>query len=183
MPNMVVIVPGDYEEAKQATIASARIKGPVYLRFGRDCYPLVEAIHGGFTIGKAKLLRHGSDVTIVTTGIMVSEGLQAAETLDREGVSARVFHLPTVKPLDGDALLGAARETRGFVTAEEHSIIGGLGEAVSSFLAEHLPRPVRRVGMKDVFGESGMAAELMDRYGLRACNIASEARALLAENK
>jgi transketolase len=88
-----------------------------------------------------------------------------------------------VKPLDGDALLGAARETRGFVTAEEHSIIGGLGEAVSSFLAEHLPRPVRRVGMKDVFGESGMAAELMDRYGLRACNIASEARALLAENK
>jgi transketolase len=181
MPNMIVIVPGDYEEAKQATIAAARMKGPVYLRFGRDRYPVVDAVHGEFTIGKAKLLSPGSDVTIVTTGIMVSEGLQAAETLAREGVSARVLHIPTLKPLDGDALLAAARETRGFVTAEEHSIIGGLGEAVSSFLAERLPRPVRRVGMKDVFGESGMAGELMDRYGLRAGNIAAEARALLGE--
>jgi transketolase len=181
MPNMTVIVPGDYEEARRATLAAAHIKGPVYLRFGRDRYPVIEALHGEFLVGKAKRLRAGDDLTIVTTGIMVSEGLQAAETLANEGISARVLHMPTVKPLDGEALLAAARETRGFVTAEEHSIIGGLGEAVASFLAERRPRPVRRVGMRDVFGESGMAGELLERYGLRARNIVEEARVVFEE--
>jgi transketolase len=183
MPNMTVIVPGDYEEARRATIAAASIKGPVYLRFGRDKYPVVEALGGEFTVGKAKLLRAGSDVTIVTTGIMVSEGLQAAEALAGAGISAGVLHMPTVKPLDCEALLAAARATRGFVTAEEHSIIGGLGEAVGSFLAEHLPRPVRRIGMRDVFGESGMAGELLDRYGLRARNIVEAAHEILKETR
>lgn len=182
MPNMIVLVPGDYEEARLATIAAAQVQGPVYLRFGRDRYPVVKELRGDFTIGRARLLREGSDITLVTTGIMVSEGLLAAESLSRDGISARVLHMPTVKPLDGDALLRAAQETRGFVTAEEHSIIGGLGEAVAGFLAEHLPRPVRRIGMRDVFGESGMAGELLDRYGLRAGNIADEARRLLKEN-
>jgi transketolase len=183
MPNMTVIVPGDYEEARQATMAAAGIQGPVYLRFGRDRYPVVEELRGPFAIGKGKLLRGGRDVAIVTTGIMVFEGLQAAGLLAADGIQARVLHLPTVKPLDGAALLDAARETRGLVTAEEHSIIGGLGEAVSGFLAEHLPTVVRRVGMRDVFGESGMAGELLDCYGLRASKIAAEARALLERRR
>jgi transketolase len=179
LPHLIVLVPGDYEEAKQATKAAARLDGPVYLRLGRDTYPVVPQIHGGFQIGRAKRLRSGHDVTIVTTGIMVSEGLQAADDLARRGYQARVLHLPTIKPLDEDAILQAARQTKGIVTAEEHSIIGGLGEAVASFVAEHHPTMVRRVGVKDVFGESGQAVELLDRYSLRAANIVAEALCIL----
>jgi len=178
-PNMTLLVPGDYEEAKQATKAAARFKGPVYLRFGRDSYPVVPGIHGEFTIGAAKLLREGRDITIVTTGIMVSEGLKAAEELALGGVSVRVLHMPTVKPLDPEPLFQAARETRGIVTAEEHSIIGGLGEAVAGVVAENHPTLVRRVGVKDVFGESGQAQELLDKYGLRARDIVREAKEIL----
>ena len=167
-PNMTVLVPGDYEEARQATKAAAAFKGPVYLRFGRDKYPVVEAIHGPFEIGKAKLLREGSDIAIVTTGIMVSEGLEAATHLETQGISARVIHMPTVKPLDEEAVLRAARETRAIVTAEEHSILGGLGEAVAGLLSETAPTFVRRVGVQDVFGESGTAEELLTKYRLRA---------------
>ena len=123
-PNMTVLVPGDYEEAKQATIAAAKYDGPVYLRFGRDSYPVVEEVHSDFTIGKAKLLREGIDITIITTGIMVGEGLQAADTLSQEGYSVRVLHLPTVKPLDTEAVIAAAQETKGIVTDEEQSKIG-----------------------------------------------------------
>jgi len=174
-PNMTVIVPGDYEETRLATRAAAAWKGPVYLRFGRDKYPVIEEIHAEFEIGKAKLLRQGGDVAIVTTGIMVSEGLAAAAELERQGVDARVIHMPTVKPLDGEVLLAAARETCGIVTAEEHSIIGGLGEAVAAFVAETHPTVVRRVGVRDVFGESGPADELLTLYGLRAANIVEQA--------
>jgi transketolase len=180
MPNLVVLVPGDYEEARRATRAAARHVGPVYLRLGRDDYPVVPALHGEFTIGRAKLLRTGHDVTLVSTGIMVAEALDAAEELKERGISARVLHFPTVKPLDASPLLAAARETRGFVTAEEHSIIGGLGEAVAATLAEAgQPAIVRRVGMRDTFGESGHASELLDKYGLRARDIAREALAVL----
>jgi transketolase len=179
LPNLVVVVPGDYEEARQATRAAAQFHGPVYLRFGRDAYPVVPEIHGELVIGRAKRLRDGHDLTIVTTGIMVSEGLLAAEELARQGVSARVLHLPTVKPLDEEALLAAARETRGIVTAEEHNILGGLGEAVAGFLAENHPVWLRRVGVKDVYGESGRADELLDKFGLRAANIVTEARIIL----
>jgi transketolase len=178
-PNMTVLVPGDYEEAKLATKAAAYHQGPVYLRFGRDTYPVVPEIHDGFTIGKAKKLRNGNDLTIITTGIMVSEGLSAADQLQEQGYSVRLLHLPTVKPLDEEAILAAARETQGIVTAEEHSIIGGLGEAVSGLVSMHHPRPLRRVGVKDVFGESGQAAELLDKYGLRARNIVEEALKIL----
>lgn len=174
-PNMTVLVPGDYEEAKLATKAAARLQGPVYLRFGRDQYPVVEALHGSFEIGRAKTLREGRDVAIVTTGILVSEGLRAAEELARRGVSARVIHMPTIKPLDEEALLKAARETRGIVTAEEHSILGGLGEAVAGFLSQTTPTLVRRVGVRDVFGESGTAEELLTLYGLRAADIVGQA--------
>jgi transketolase len=179
-PNMTVIVPGDYEEARLATRAAAAWKGPIYLRFGRDKYPVVEEIHGGFEIGKAKLLRPGNDLAIVSTGIMVSEALAAADQLQKDGVSARVIHMPTVKPLDADVLVAAARETGGIVTAEEHSIIGGLGEAVATFVAETHPTHVRRVGVRDVFGESGRADELLTLYGLRAANIVEQALRILA---
>ena len=178
-PNMTILVPGDYEEAKQATKAAANFRGPVYLRFGRDVYPVVPELHEGFEIGKAKLLRDGADVTVITTGIMAFEGLRAAEILNAKTISTRVLHMPTIKPLDGHALLKVAKETRRIVTAEEHSILGGLGEAVAGFLSENLPTPVHRVGVKDVFGESGTAQELLDRYGLRARNIVEEALKLL----
>jgi transketolase len=179
IPNLTVLVPGDYEEARLATIAAAQMRGPVYLRFGRDKYPVVPEIHGPLEIGKAKLLREGRDLTVVTTGIMVSEGLKAAAMLETQGASVRVLHMPTVKPLDEEALLCAARETRGFVTAEEHSIIGGLGEAVAGFISSTVPRPVARVGVRDVFGESGQAQELLDRFGLRAGDIVREGVRLL----
>jgi transketolase len=178
-PNMTVLVPGDYEEARLATLAAAKHFGPVYLRFGRDTYPVVEALHGSFVIGQAKILREGRDLTIVTTGIMAKEGLEAAALLNAEGISAFVLHMPTVKPLDGATLLTVARQTRGIVTAEEHSIIGGLGEAVASFMAETHPMPVRRVGVNDIFGESGTAQELLDLHGLRAKNIVAQALAIL----
>lgn len=181
MPNLTVLVPGDYEEARLATHAAARHHGPVYLRFGRDSYPVVPEIHGTFEIGRGKVLRTGSDVTIATTGIMVAEGLAAADELARRGISAGVLHLPTIKPLDTVALVNAARASRVIVTAEEHSIIGGLGEAVASALAERQPAPVRRVGMRDIFGESGQAGELLDKFGLRARNIVDEAIAALEQ--
>lgn len=180
LPHLTVLVPGDYEEARQATRAAARFVGPVYLRLGRDAYPVVPALHQGFEIGRAKHLRDGRDVTLVSTGIMASEVLSAASLLAAEGISARVLHYPTLKPLELEPLLCAARETRGFVTAEEHSIIGGLGEAVAAVLAEHHPAPLRRVGVRDVYGQSGHAPELLDLFGLRARNIVEAAHAVLA---
>jgi transketolase len=181
-PNMTVLVPGDYEEAKQATIAAAHYNGPVYLRFGRDVYPVVNEIHGEFKIGKARKLQEGSDLTIITTGIMVSEGLAAAKTLAEQGFSIRVLHFATIKPLDEAAIVSAAMETKGIVTAEEHSIIGGLGEAVAGVVAENFPCPVKRVGVMDVFGESGECQELLDKYGLRASNIVVKALDILSVN-
>ncbi|WP_422082784.1 transketolase family protein [Ulvibacterium sp.] len=179
LPNMTVIVPGDYEESRLATHAAANMHGPVYLRFGRDKYPVVPEIHEDFEIGKAKLLREGSDVTIITTGIMVSEGLQAADLLQKEGYSARVLHMPTIKPLDESAIIQAAKETKGIVTAEEHSILAGLGEAVAGVVSENHPCPVHRVGILDTFGESGQSQELMDLYGLRAKDIVEKATKIL----
>ena len=184
MPNLTVLVPGDYEEARRATHAAARFRGPVYLRVGRDSYPVVPELHGEFTIGRAKLLREGMDITLVSTGVMAAEVLQAADDLAGQGIGARVLHFPTLKPLDVAPLVAAARETRGIVTAEEHSIIGGLGDAVASALAElDALTHVRRVGVMDVFGESGTAAELFDKYGLRARDIVREALAILAVKK
>jgi transketolase len=181
MPNLTVLVPGDYEEARRATFAAARHRGPVYLRLGRDNYPVVPELYGEFTIGRAKSLRDGHDITLVSTGIMAFEALRAADELSARGISARVLHFPTIKPLDLAPLLAAARETRGFVTAEEHSIIGGLGEAIAGALADAgEPAVVRRVGVKDTFGESGDASELLDKYGLRARDIVREALAVLA---
>lgn len=181
LPHLIVLVPGDYEEARQATLAAAAFVGPVYLRFGRDSYPVVPEIHGEFVIGRARLLRPGRDVTLVSTGIMAHEALRAAGELAAAGVSARVLHYPTLKPFDPAPILAAAVETRGFVTAEEHSVIGGLGDAVATVVAgAGHAAPVRRIGVQDVFGESGRAGELLDQFGLRARDIVREARAVLA---
>jgi transketolase len=180
-PNMTVLVPGDYEESRQATIAAANYRGPVYLRFGRDVYPVINEIHGVFEIGKAKLLRQGRDITIITTGVMVSEGLSAAKSLEEEGHSVRLLHMPTIKPLDNQAVVAAAKETKGIVTVEEHSIIGGLGEAVAAIVSESYPCKVMRIGVRDTFGESGRKDELFDKYGLRAFNILLAARTILEQ--
>jgi transketolase len=173
-PNMTVIVPGDYEEARLATHAAAAWSGPVYLRLGRDTYPVIPELHQGFEIGRAKVLYPAGEYTIVSTGIMTGEALETRELLASRGVQCGVIHMPTVKPIDEEALVEAAKRSKGFVTAEEHSIIGGLGEAVTGVLSRDAPRPVRRIGMRDVFGESGQGPELLDRFGLRAADIARE---------
>lgn len=183
LPNLTVLVPGDYEEARQATFAAARHRGPVYLRLGRDSYPVVPEIAGPFRIGKARTLREGTDVTLVSTGIMAHECLRAASLLEADRISARVLHYPTVKPLDTAPLLAASRETAGIVTAEEHSIFGGLGEAVAAAVCESAPCLVARVGIRDTFGESGHAGELLDKYKLRATDIAQAALGLLAAKR
>lgn len=179
LPNMTVIVPGDYEESRLATHAAAKMYGPVYLRFGRDKYPVVPEIHGFFEIGKAKTIRQGSDITIITTGIMVNEGLLAAKTLEEKGYSVRVVHMHTIKPLDAEVIIAAAKETNGIVTVEEHSILAGLGEAVAGVVTENHPCPVQRVGVMDTFGESGQSQELLDLYGLRAPDVVKKAMKIL----
>jgi len=178
-PNMTILVPGDYEEAKLATKAAARFEGPIYIRFGRDKYPVVPQIHGEFEIGKSKVLEQGTDITIISTGIMITEALEAHRQLQQLGVSARIIHMGTLKPIDEEAVIRAAKETKGIVTVEEHSIIGGLGAAVAGVVSENHPCPVRRVGMRDVFGESGQAQELLDKYGMRAKDIVFEASKIL----
>ncbi len=179
-PNMTILVPGDYEEAKLATKAAAKFNGPIYIRFGRDKYPVVPELQEGFEIGKSKQLRNGSDITIISTGILITEALKAYELLQEKEIAARVIHMPTIKPIDETAIVKAAKETKGIVTIEEHSIIGGLGEAVAGVVAENNPCPVRRVGMRDVFGESGQAQELLDKYRMRAKDIIVEVEKILA---
>ncbi|GAW29305.1 transketolase family protein [Carboxydocella sp. ULO1] len=168
LPGMTVIVPADGIEAEQAVFAAAVHQGPVYLRFGRSAVPQVNADNYRFEIGKIYELRPGRDVTIFACGIMVAEALNAAENLATDGIEAQVINVPTIKPLDAEAVVQAARLTGAVVTAEEHSIIGGLGSAITEALAEHYPVPVERVGIKDTFGESGQPAELLQKYGLTA---------------
>ena len=169
IPGMVVICPSDDVEAKAAVRAAYEFNGPVYLRFGRFGVPVInDNADYKFEIGKGITLKDGSDITIVATGLCVSQALEAAETLAAEGVSARVINIHTVKPLDEELIIKAAKETKMLFTVEEHSIIGGLGSAVCECLAENHPAKVVRIGMRDSFGESGPAAELIHKYGLDA---------------
>ena len=169
IPGMVVICPSDDVEAKAAVRAAYEFNGPVYLRFGRFGVPVInDNADYKFEIGKGITLKDGSDITIVATGLCVSQALEAAETLAAEGVSARVINIHTVKPLDEELIIKAAKETKMLFTVEEHSIIGGLGSAVCECLAENHPAKVVRIGMRDRFGESGPAAELIHKYGLDA---------------
>ena len=171
LPNMTVIVPCDAEETRKATLAIAKKNGPCFIRFGREAVPVVTDENTPFEIGKARICREGSDVTIIANGAMVYEAMQAAEQLEQENISAQVINMHTVKPLDEQAVLDAAKKTGCIVTAEEHQIGGGLGSAVAECLAKHYPVPMEMVGVNDSFGESGKPEELMDRYHLSARSI------------
>lgn len=181
IPGMLVLNPCDSHEMRQAVQALIEYKGPAYLRLGRMAVETVtDSVPGyKFELGRAAALREGSDLTICATGLMVQRALAAAELLAGEGVSARVLDFHTIKPLDGEALLTAARETGCIVTTEEHSIVGGLGAAVASFLAERCPVPVLRHGVRDVFGRSGKAEQVLEAYGLTPAGIVETARAAL----
>ncbi|MCH9661165.1 MAG: transketolase family protein [Bacteroidetes bacterium] len=168
LPGMTVINTCDYNQTKAATLAIAEHDGPVYLRFGRPKVANFTPENGAFHIGKAVQLQEGSDVTIVATGHLVWEALQAAETLHEQGITAEVINIHTIKPLDANAIVASARKTGCVVTAEEHNYLGGLGESVSRVLAEQAPTPQEFVATQDTFGESGTPDQLMDKYGLNA---------------
>ncbi len=181
IPGMTVVVPADDVEAKAAVRAAYATDGPFYLRFGRLAAPVINDPETyEFELGKAVLMREGTDVTIVACGLMVSAALEAAEALAAEGVSAEVINMHTIKPLDEETLVASASKTGRVVTVEEHSVIGGLGEAVCGALAEKCPVPVKRVGMYDVFGESGPAVDLLAKYGLDGAGVAASVREFLA---
>lgn len=181
IPGMVIINPSDDVEAKKAVMAAYEHNGPVYMRFGRLAVPVINDEDYEFEIGKGVLLREGTDVTIVATGLEVSEALEAHEILKAEGISARVINIHTIKPLDEEIIIKAAKETGAIVTAEEHSIIGGLGEAVCGVVAENCPVPVVKVGVQDRFGYSGPAAKLIPLFGLDAATIAKSAKEAIAK--
>lgn len=166
LPNMTVIVPADGIEAEKAVFAAAEKDGPVYIRMGRSGVPVLFSEEYVFKIGKAAVMKAGSDVTVIACGIMVADALSAAKELEREGISVRVVNMATIKPIDKEAIISAALETGAVVTAEEHNIIGGLGSAVAEVLSEHAPAPLERVGVRDTFGESGKPQELLEKYGL-----------------
>ena len=181
IPGMVILNPADGPEAAAAVRAAADYDGPVYLRFGRLAVPVFNEENVEFTIGKGKVMREGTDVTVIATGLEVNEAMIAAETLAAEGISVRVVNMATIKPIDKDMILKAAVETGAIVTAEEHNIIGGLGSAVAEVLCESgKPVPMLRVGVEDVFGRSGPALELLELYGLTAPHIAEKVKAVLA---
>ena len=179
IPNMVVISPADHIEAKQAVYAAYAHDGPVYLRFGRLAVPVIHDESYKFEIGKGEMLVDGTDVTIIATGLMVAEALQAAETLKEQGVSARVINIATIKPLDTELVIKAAKETGKIVTVEEHSVIGGLGEAVASCVVENYPVKMLRIGVNDEFGHSGPAAVILKEFGLCAENIVEKTMAFV----
>ena len=179
VPNMTVIVPADALEVEQATAAILQLDGPVYMRTGRSPAPRVLPADYQFELGKAKILRDGSDVTLIACGVEVARALAAAQLLAAEKISARVVNLSTIKPIDIDTLVRCARETGCVVTAEDHNVYGGMGSAVAEALAAHAPCPIEFVGVRDVFGESGEPPELALKYGLTAPAIAAAARCVI----
>ena len=182
IPGMTVINPSDYIEAKAAVHAACDLNGPVYLRFGRLAVPVInDRPDYKFEIGKGVTLRDGKDLTIVATGLCVSESLEAAALLAADGIDARVINIHTIKPLDEELIIRAAKETDFLVTVEEHSVIGGLGAAVAGVLCEKCPAKLRRIGVNDVFGESGPALQLLDKYGLNAKGIYNNITAYMKE--
>ena len=177
IPGMVVMSPADDVEARAMVKAAYEYVGPVYMRFGRAAVPVIHEEDYKFEIGKGEVLKDGKDVAIIANGLMVAEALEAAETLKAEGIEAMVINMATIKPLDNELVLSAARKCGKVITCEEHSVIGGLGEAVCSLLSENLPTPVKRIGVEDTFGRSGTAKEVLDAYGLNAAHIVSAAEA------
>ncbi len=183
IPNMTIINPADAVEAEKALYAAFEHQGPVYLRFGRLAVPIVFDNDYKFEIGKGVELESGNDVTIIATGLMVKEALEAYELLKAEGINARVINMATIKPLDTEIVLKAAKETGAIVTAEEHSVIGGLGSAVAEYLSEECPTPIIKLGVNDTFGYSGPAVKLLDKFGLRAKDIAEKAKKAISLKK
>lgn len=179
LPNMTVVVPCDANEAEKATIALAGQRGAAYLRLARDKTPVITTAASPFSLGKAQVFREGDDVTIVACGVMVYQALMAAELLAKKGVQAEVINCPVIKPLDTVTLLRSIKKTGRVVTCEEGQINGGLGGAITELTAEQHPVPVRRIGMRDHFGESGTPEELMEHFGLTTPNIADAAHALM----
>ena len=180
IPGMVVMCPADDTEAKAAVRAAVEYQGPVYMRFGRAACPVIfDPDNFKFEIGKGQILREGTDVTIVATGLEVSASLEAAEMLAKDGVSAEVINICTIKPLDEELIIASAKKTGKVVTAEEHSIIGGLGGAVAECLSEKCPTPLYRIGVRDRFGESGPAGELIRKYELDGEGIYKQVKAFL----
>lgn len=183
LPNMTVIVPSDYYETKKAVLASAKIDGPVYIRFGREKVPVVTTKDTPFEVGKAIMMKEGNAVSIIACGVMVAEALDAAEELGKQGVDAEVINLHTIKPIDREAILASAKKTGCVVTAEEHQLAGGMGSAVIEVLAQELPVPVEMVGIKDTFGESGQPRELMEKYGITSKEIIAQALKVISRKK
>jgi transketolase len=179
LPRMVVLAPCDSVEAEKMTLAMAKDKRPNYMRLAREATPLITTDKTPFEIGKAYVFREGSDVTLIATGTMTYQALVAAEILAKDGVSAEVVHVPTIKPLDGETILKSVKKTGAAVSAEEAQITGGLGGAVAELLGEDLPRPLYRIGMRDRFGESGEPTELIEHFGLTGTQIALAAHNIL----
>lgn len=182
LPNMTVIVPADAYETERAVEAVLRIHGPTYLRLARSPYPVCYGKECPFGIGRAHRLREGTDVAIIATGLMVHEALAAAALLSADGIEARVVNVSTIKPIDEEEIVAAAREIGAIVTAEEHSVIGGLGSAVGEIVCERHPVRMRRIGVRDLFGVSAEPEELLELYGLKAANIAEAAKVVLGES-
>jgi transketolase len=183
LPGMTVINTCDYNQTKAATLAIADHHGPVYLRFGRPKVANFTPENGTFEIGKAVNLTEGTDVTIVATGHLVWEALEAAKALNEKGISAEVINIHTIKPLDEEAIINSVKKTGCIVTAEEHNYMGGLGESVARTLSQHLPTPQEFVATQDTFGESGTPEQLLEKYGLNAENIALKAMAVIKRKK
>lgn len=177
IPGMTVIVPSDDVEARAAVKAAAEMDGPVYMRFGRLAVPVInDTADYKFEIGKGTVLKEGTDVAIIANGLCVAEALEAAKKLEADGINAKVINMATVKPLDEELVLEAAKETGKVVAVEEHSVIGGLGSAVCDVLSEKLPTPVLKIGINDVFGHSGPAVELIKEFGLDGDSIAKKVK-------
>lgn len=183
IPGMTVINPSDGISAMKLIAQAVAMDGPCYIRLGRAAVPVIYSDDTDLRIGKAQVLRPGAGITLAATGLMVQEALAAADLLAADGVDARVIDVHTIKPLDGETLLAAARETGAVVTAEEHSVIGGLGGAVAEFLACNCPVPMGFVGQKDTYGESGKPMELLEKYGMTAAAIVAEAKKVLQQKK
>lgn len=182
LPRMTVLVPADSVEMEKAVEAAFHFEGPVYLRVGKLPVPIVTKPEDPFQIGKAIRYQEGSDVSIISTGMMLSEVFKAAEGLQKRGINAEIIHMHTIKPIDVNAIVQSATKTRRVITVEEHSIIGGLGSAVAEVLGEHLPTPLRRIGTQDRFGVSGRMDELLDLFGLRAAHIMGAVEEILGIN-
>ena len=180
IPGMVIINPADDVEARAAVFAAYKYDGPIYLRFGRLPVPVINDEHTyNFEIGKGVVLRKGTDVALVATGLEVSETLEAAKMLERDGIQAKVINIHTIKPIDSNLIISAAKETERIVTVEEHSVIGGLGSAVCDVLAESYPVKVMKIGINDAYGESGPGRDLISKYGLDAESIYKKVKAFL----